>query len=400
MFLSKSQLDKYADVLIWGLTIARRRKFKPYDLILIRYDLESLPLLEALYTRLIEQKRNVVTRAMPTPVMERNFFDRSDTRQRRFLAPFDADLYGRMNGNIYLHAPSSLTHLKSVDTQRINEFTISRKPLRDIANQREDAGDFSWTLCTFPTRALAGQARLSLKEYTGQIAKACFLTEKDPVAKWNEVYRNVTEIKRRLNALKIETIRVESASSDFTIRFGERRRFIGVSGRNIPSFEIFTSPDWREARGVYYADQPSFRNGNYVEGVKLVFDKGRAVSVSAKKGGAFVKKTLSMDRGAAQIGEFSLTDRRFSKIDRFMADTLFDENFGGRYGNCHIALGSSYSDAFTGDPSKLTKEAKTKLGFNDSALHWDLVNTENKRVTAVLKSGKTTVLYENGMFAV
>ena len=105
-----------------------------------------------------------------------------------------------------------------------------------------------------------------------------------------------------------------------------------------------------------------------------------------------------MDRGAARIGEFSLTDRRFSRIDRFMADTLFDENFGGKFGNCHIALGSSYADTYAGDPALLTKELKQKLGFNDSALHWDLVNTEDKTVTAHLTTGERIVIYENGRF--
>ena len=94
-----------------------------------------------------------------------------------------------------------------------------------------------------------------------------------------------------------------------------------------------------------------------------------------------------MDPGACRLGEFSLTDKRFSKIDRFMANTLFDENFGGAHGNCHVALGSSYADTYAGDPSQLTKALKDKLGFNDSALHWDLVNTEKKRVEAYLKGG-------------
>lgn len=105
-----------------------------------------------------------------------------------------------------------------------------------------------------------------------------------------------------------------------------------------------------------------------------------------------------MDKGANKVGEFSLTDRRFSRINRFMANTLFDENYGGRYGNCHLALGSSYSDSYTGDPGRLTPAAKKKLGFNDSALHWDLVNTEKKRVAARLASGKKIVIYENGIF--
>jgi aminopeptidase len=82
-----------------------------------------------------------------------------------------------------------------------------------------------------------------------------------------------------------------------------------------------------------------------------------------------------------------------------MANTLFDENYGGRYGNCHLALGSSYSDTYAGEASSLTREKKQNLGFNDSALHWDLVNTEDKRVTAYLRGGGKTVIYEKGMFA-
>jgi len=83
-----------------------------------------------------------------------------------------------------------------------------------------------------------------------------------------------------------------------------------------------------------------------------------------------------------------------------MANTLYDENYGGKFGNCHVALGSSYSDAYSGDKTGLTTQLKTRLGFNDSALHWDLVNTEKKMVTAHLKNGKTRVIYENGLFII
>jgi aminopeptidase len=82
-----------------------------------------------------------------------------------------------------------------------------------------------------------------------------------------------------------------------------------------------------------------------------------------------------------------------------MANTLYDENFGGAHGNCHIALGSSYSNTFAGNPRKLSPALKAKLGFNDSALHWDFVNTEKKRVTAVLACGSRKTVYENGEFA-
>ncbi|MCX5807722.1 MAG: aminopeptidase, partial [Proteobacteria bacterium] len=115
---------------------------------------------------------------------------------------------------------------------------------------------------------------------------------------------------------------------------------------------------------TYYANLPSFRSGNYVEEVRLTFRKGSVVKAEAKTGEEFTKKQISMDNGASKVGEFSLTDRRFSRIDRFMADTLFDENFGGDYGNSHVALGASYVDTYAGDPADITKEFKKKMGVN------------------------------------
>jgi aminopeptidase len=102
--------------------------------------------------------------------------------------------------------------------------------------------------------------------------------------------------------------------------------------------------------------------------------------------------------GADKVGEFSMTDKRHSRITKFMAETLFDENMGGPQGNSHIALGSAYADAFSGDVGKLSAEDKKKLGFNDSSVHTDIITTTKRRVTAHLTDGKTKVLYDNGQF--
>lgn len=395
--LSKAQLEKYADVMIWGLKTARPG-FKKYDAILLRCDLEGRELGEIVYRKLVQAGYNAVFRFMPSPRLERDFYMYSDGTQRGFIAPGDKEFYGGLNGNIYIHAPSSLTHLKGIDTKRQSETAIARKFLRDIMTKNEEKGRFGWTLCTYPTLELARQARLSVRQYAAQIVRACFLDEKDPAKKWAEIYKNSMSIKKWLQSLDILSIRTESASMDLEIKVGAMRRFLGVSGHNIPSFEIFTSPDWRGTKGTYYANLPAFRGGNYVEGIRLEFRDGRAVGIRAEKGGEYVKKIMATDRGAAQLGEYSLTDKRFSRIDRFMADTLFDENHGGRYGNCHVAVGDSYSDTYSGDVSRLTREKKEKLGYNSSAVHWDLINTEEKKVTARLKNGKTVTIYEKGQF--
>jgi aminopeptidase len=398
--LTKPQIERYADVLSWGLATARTKAFKPYDVVLVRYDLPALPLAEALQRRLLDAKRMVVLRALPSPTLERDFFDHSDSRQRRFINAGEVPFHENLAGNIFLSAPESLTHLKHVDPKRIAEVARTRKALRRIMERREQAGLFGWTLCTVPTPELAKQAGMPLADYTKQVVKACYLDDKDPAARWAELYRMSGEIKKWLAGLKIRTVRVESASIDLEVLIGEQRRFLGVSGHNIPSFEIFTSPDWRGTRGTYHADQPSYRDGNLVEGVRLEFVKGRVVKADAKKGADFVRKMAAMDRGAGALGEFSLTDCRFSPIDRFMADTLYDENYGGKYGNCHVALGASYADTYAGAQASLDAAKKKALGFNDSALHWDLVNTEEKRVTATTAGGKSLVIYEKGRFAI
>jgi aminopeptidase len=398
MMFSEKTIQKYCDVLLWALRKARKGLCRKNEIVMIRYELPALRLAEALQARLLDAGLNPVLRVGMTPRMEKQFYVKANKRQLLFQAPGEKELYQKLNGGIYLHAPDSLTHLAEVDSRRIGKAAVARKFLKDILDRREETGNFSWTLCLFPTAELATQAKLPLTRYADQVIKACYLDTKDPVAKWEETYRNALEIKRWLNRMKIERLHVESDHVDLHLTPGDKRRWVGLSGHNVPSFEIFLSPDWRGTTGIYYADQPSYRNGNYVESVTLTFGKGRVVKSEAAKGGSFLAEQVALDPGAARVGEFSLTDKRFSKIDRFMANTLFDENFGGKHGNCHLALGSSYSDTYAGDVSTLTKDRKNKLGFNDSALHWDLVNTEEKRVIAYLAGGEKAVIYENGIF--
>lgn len=392
-------IDRYAQVLLWGLKTARKGRRKKSDIILIRHDLAALPLAERLYEKLLKAGRHPLVRLMATCPMEKRFYEISNHRQLTFIAPGETELLKNLNGSIVLLAPESITHLAHVDPGAIAKSMKARKPLREILDHREETGEFSWTLAVYPTAALAEHAGMTIDQYADQVAKACFLNRKDPVAQWESVFRKAGSIKKWLNSLDIKTLHVQSPGTDLEITPGKMRQWIGISGHNIPSFEIFLSPDWRGTRGIYSADQPTYRNGNLVENIRLEFERGRVVTADAHKGFDFLQKQLEMDSGSNKMGEFSLTDRRFSKIDKFMANTLYDENFGGAYGNCHIALGSSYSDTYAGNAAKLTKTARKELGFNDSALHWDLVNTEKKKVTARLADGSEILIYENGQFA-
>ena len=392
-------IEKYADVMIYALKSARKGgKFKPGENILLSFDYPALNLAEAIYQKLIEEGFNVVARPYLSESMTKSFYTKASAKQLKFCAPWDKVLNENLNGLIALRAPQDLANLKNVNAKNIALATLARKEVRKIMDDREQKGLFSWTLANYPTEGLAKQAGLSLKDYEKQISQACFLTEKNPAKKFAEVQKEIDEIAKWLSSLPIDTIRTQSKSMDLEIKLGQNRRFISGGGCNVPSFEIFTSPDFRGTRGTYFSDLMSFRNGNYVKDISLEFKAGRVIKATASTGQEFLRKMLALDKGACQVGEYSLTDRRFSKINKFMADTLYDENFGGKYGNSHIALGSSYIDTYSGNLAKMTKELKKKLGFNDSALHWDLVNTQDKLVSVKLKNGKHLTIYEKGRF--
>ena len=81
-----------------------------------------------------------------------------------------------------------------------------------------------------------------------------------------------------------------------------------------------------------------------------------------------------------------------------MAETLYDENMGGRYGNTHVAIGMAFKDAYADDPTGLKTEDWENLGFNDSAEHTDMISTSDRTVTAILADGRRQVIYQKGQF--
>lgn len=400
---TSEQLDNYADVLIWGMRTLRQEmggKFRKYDIIKLVFDMDAMPLAERIYARLVEQRFHVHVVIVESCLMERDLYALADTRQLKYISAGKKAFERSVSGYIQVWAPVSSTHLEGVDPKRIAIEARAYRPIKDIGDRKTLQGNYGWTLTVLPTKELAALSRMTLSECSQQIIKACYLDHPDPVGKWQEIHQQTKALGRWLGALPIDSFRIESASMDLEIKLGEKRRFMNGCGANIPSFEIYTSPDWRGTRGTYFADLPTLHDGNQVSGIHLRFEKGKVVEAHADSGEDFLHATLRTDSGARAIGEFSLTDKRFSNIDAFIAETLFNENYGGAFGNCHIALGNKYEDAFAGKPSQLTKERSRELGFNSSAIHWDLVNTENKVVTVRLKNGKQQIIYENGMFTI
>jgi aminopeptidase len=328
----------------------------------------------------------------------RDFYDSASEAQLDFFpARYMRGLIDEMDHQVSILADSDPHALESVDPALIMRRGETMRTLLDWRTEKENAGRFSWTLGLYGTPAMAAEAGIELEHYWEQIVHACFLDMEDPISRWREIGQRLDQTRERLDALDIERVHVEGEDVDLWVSIGERRRWLGGRGRNIPSFEVFTSPDWRGTEGWIRFNQPLYRYGNLVNGIRLAFADGRVTQASAEENERILTEMIATE-GADRVGEFSLTDRRFSRITRFMAHTLYDENVGGPFGNTHIALGRSYQDAYSGDPTEIEREGWERLGFNNSSVHTDIVSTTDRVVTAQLRGGGERVIYRNGEF--
>ena len=159
----------------------------------------------------------------------------------------------------------------------------------------------------------------------------------------------------KLNKLspKIDRLHVEGADTDLWIRLGEKRRGSAAPAATSRASSSSPLPIAAAPKAGLSFNQPLYRYGNKIEGIELEFKGGKVVKSSAKSNEKLLKEMIATP-GANMVGEFSLTDKRFSRITKFMAETLFDENIGGPQGNTHIALGMSYKDTYAGNVSKFT----------------------------------------------
>lgn len=157
---------------------------------------------------------------------------------------------------LYIIAEDEKYELAGIEGDKIMRRFATIKPYREALNDKEHQGQLSWTLGMYGTQAMAAFAGMSLEEYWNQIIYACFLDDENPIARWQEVTETLHGLTEKLNALKIQSVHVEGEDMDLTVKLGSDRKWLAGRGCNIPSFEVFTSPDWRGTNGWIRFNMP------------------------------------------------------------------------------------------------------------------------------------------------
>lgn len=229
----------------------------------------------------------------------------------------------------------------------------------------------------------------------------------DPCADWDAHNADLSARCKYLNALGIESLRYQSKNgTNFTVGLMPQSVFCGGNDTtlgsnidfnpNIPSEEVFTSPMRGKAEGVLVSTMPLSYRGQLIENFSIRFENGRAVSVMAEKGEDALKEMITMDEGAAYLGEVALVpyDSPIRNSETIFYNTLFDEN-----ACCHFALGRGYRDCIR-DYGKYSLEECREMGLNESMIHVDfMVGSEDLDIIATTRDGKQVAIFKNGNWA-
>jgi len=391
-------LKKYADVLV-KFALRSGEWVKKDDVVFVQIPECAKPFYLPLQKAILEVGAHPIMEYLPDGVA-RHFFDHANDDQIVFYpSHFLHGKVEQMTHVISIIAEADKYELKDVDPKKLAARIHSRKEYKEKRMKKEMDGNMTWTLGLYGTQAMADEAKMSLEEYRDEIIKACYLDFDDPIAERKKTEENISIIKSKLNALPIEWVHVEWEDVDLKVKIWTNRQRLGWSWRNIPSFEIFTSPDRRGTNGRIRFNQPLYHFGQIIKDIYLKFENGLIVDFDASHNKAGLEEMIKIPN-ANKVWEFSLTDSRFSHITKFMGETLYDENMWGPEGNTHIAIGSAYNETFTGDAGKLTEQELLDLWFNQSAEHTDIISTKRRKVTATLSDGTEKVIYQNGQFTV
>lgn len=260
-----------------------------------------------------------------------------------------------------------------------------------------------WTIVPAPNAGWACEVfgEPDVERLWEAVITAMRLDEDDPVAAWRERAADLAVRGRALNALGLTEVRYHSGTTDLTVGLLPGTRWTGGSMQdadgvtympNIPTEEVFTSPDRHRADGVVALTKPVVINGQVVEGLRATIESGRITSVTAAVGAEAVRAQLDTDDGARSLGEVSLVDRdsRIAKAGILFRNTLFDENAA-----CHVAWGQSFPFAVAGGLAKNGDEL-FDLGLNQSAVHTDVViGGEGMTVTGTGPGGTVDIIRDD-----
>lgn len=311
------------------------------------------------------------------------------------------DEYAKKNA-AFLMLESEIPNLMDdIDSEKLGKMAYIKRTTKPIYREMQMKGELAWCIAALPNPLWAKEVFKDstdpLKEFWQVLSKICMLAKVDPIKEWDKFLNKQSEEMEKLNNLKIKKLHyTNSLGTDLEVELSDKALWQSASSGkwivNMPSYEIFSTPDYRKTNGIVYSSKPLLYNGKVINEFNITFKNGEVVDFDAKEGRDVLKEIINSDNYSKYLGEVALVnyDSPISNTNTVFKSTIFDEN-----ASCHLALGNGFLECIE-DGENLSEEELKELGLNNSKNHVDfMIGTEDLIIEAETIDGKITIM-ENG----
>ena len=396
-------LDRYAD-----LIVSVGANVQPDQVVSVEAVPEAAPLVHAITRRAYEKGARYVDVAYFEGMAKRLRAELAAENTLDWVPPWlgrRMELLAELDSARIVLVPLATPGLMDgVDPARAGK---DRLPTLKETFQTIDDRSIAWTLSPYPTAGWAKRVYPDVSDAEAvellwqDIAHVCRLDEPDPAQAWQERIEQIFQVASRLDALDLDALHFEGPGTDLTVGLLPSSRFAKEGGSsqtrtgirhvpNLPTEEVYTTPDPERTEGIVRATKPLDLGGSLITNLRVRFEGGRAVAIDADENADALRARATVDDGASRLGEVALVDKdsRIGRLGKTFFTTLLDENAAS-----HLALGDAYA-APVGDAADVAR-------INESAIHIDfMIGSDEVAVTGTTKSGETVPILRNGTWQI
>lgn len=317
------------------------------------------------------------------------------------------DEYAKKNAAFLMLSTEFPGYFADIPSENMTAASLKTRTSKPIYKLKQLTNEISWCIAVIPNKIWAKEKFPNLSEddaYNEYFKLMCHCTmvdKENPIEEWNKFLDRQRMLVSKLNELQITKMHyTNSLGTDLVIGLSPDALWqcAGYEGEdvivNMPTYEVFTSPDYRLTEGVVYASKPLMYGGALVDKFWVKFKDGKVVDYDAEVGKEILKGIIESDEYSCFLGECALVDKNtaIAQTNFVYGETCLDEN-----ASCHIALGDAFPECLK-DAEEESIEERSCRGLNHSENHVDfMIGTDDLNIVAETKNGEM-LIFKNGEF--
>lgn len=333
--------------------------------------------------------------------------DKEDIKKSSMFDSSIWDDYAKKNASFLMISSEFPKVLDDIDVELVAESSKVKMESKPLYKKKQKDNELTWLIAVYPNRVWAQDKFPELSEEEAfkklfdLMMEVTLCKEEDPISAWNKQLEIGQEKMQKLNDMHIKTLHyTNDLGTDLTVELSKKAVWQSAGSDdfskivNMPSYEVFTSPDYRLTNGIVYSSKPLVYNSSLIEDFWLKFKDGKVIDFDAKTGKDLLKKIIEGDEGSSRLGEIALVGKNspIAKTNFVFGETCLDEN-----ASCHIALGAGFMECIDKAP-EMEKTDLEKLGLNDSKNHVDfMIGTDDLCIEATTEDGNI-LIFKDGEF--